>query len=108
METIRQLQKKFMLVVVPEPEDKTDTELYDCVDLIAYPIDEKRKYLWNDKARRGYEIHTTATKVKIQDHGDRADRYGLPLTWVSWNQEVLDTIRKYRKGKADEYLMVYL
>ncbi|MCW6159783.1 MAG: DUF87 domain-containing protein [Candidatus Micrarchaeales archaeon] len=108
VETIRQLQKRFMLVVVPEPEDKTDTELYDCVDLVAYPIDDRRKYLWNDKARRGYEIQTTATKVKIQDHGDRADKYGLPLTWVSWNQEVLDAIKQYRKGKTDEYLLVHI
>lgn len=101
--TIEELQKKHMLVVVPE--SGSESELTDCIDLIAYPIDEKRKYLWDDDKRKGYEIQTAATKERITGHAELAERYGVPLTWVSWDTEVLEAIKRLR-GEKDDYMVV--
>jgi hypothetical protein len=101
--TIKELQKKHMLVVVPEPE--SEGELTDCIDLIAYPIDERRKYLWDDSRRRGYEIQSAATKERVLGHGKLAERYNVPLTWVSWDKDVLEAIEKLR-GEKDDYMVV--
>jgi hypothetical protein len=105
IQTIKELQKKHMLVVVPEPEG--EDELGECIDLIAYPIDPKRKYLWDDSKRKGYEIQTTARNEVTSGHAERASRYGVPLTWVSSDPDVLDAIKKIR-GEKDEYLLVRL
>ncbi len=104
VQTIKDLQKKYMLVVVPEPNG-AGKKMVDSVDLIAYPINTKKNYLWNNLGRRGYEIQTTAIRRVILDHAERAEKNGLPLTWVSWDPGVLDAIKKIRWEK-DEYMKV--
>ncbi len=105
VQTIKELHAKNLLVVVPLPEKVDESGLADSVDLMAYPFDEKRKALWKDDMRRGYEIQTGALNRVIVDHAKNAEKYGVPLTWVSWDQGVLDAIRKIR-GEKDMYMLV--
>ena len=72
---------------------------------MAYQIDGKRKYLWDDSKRKGYEIQTAATKERVIGHAELASKYGVPLTWVTWNPDVSEAIRKLR-GDNDGYLLV--
>ena len=64
--TIEKLHEDNMLVVAPKESDAPD--------LIAYPVASaiKKKYMWDDKNRRAYEIQTNAReeKEKAQDSGE--------------------------------------
>ncbi len=102
MQTIKELQRKFLLVIVPV---SGKGQLSDSVDLISYPMNPEKNYLWNDLGRRGYEIQTNGIRRVVLDHAERAEKNGLPLTWVSWDSDVLEAIRKIRKEK-DEYMKV--
>lgn len=104
IQTIRELQKKYMLVVVPEPKQENG-KMMESVDLISYPIGGRKNYLWNDLGRRGYEIQTNAINRVILGHAESAERNGLPLTWVSYDPKILEAIKKLR-GDKDEYMLV--
>lgn len=97
IKTIDHLHKTNMLVMVPK----------DGPDLIAYPVDTKKKYLWDDKRMRAYEIQTTARKDSVLRNREREGKLGLPITWVCYDKELLEEIRKLTNNE-DEYLLVKL
>ncbi len=74
-------------------------------DLVAYPVDTRKKYLWNDARRRGYEIQTTGRKDSVSGNSKKRTKYNIPITWVSYDGDTLEEIKKLTNGK-DEYLML--
>jgi len=97
IKTIEHLHGKNMFVMAtPEPES---------FDLIAYPVDAKKKYLWDDKKRKAYEIQTTARKDSILANWDKKDKYNVPITWVTYDAQIMEEIKKITENK-DEYLLI--
>jgi hypothetical protein len=74
-------------------------------DLIAYPVDAKKKYLWDDVKRRAFEIQTTARKDSVMANAEKKKKYGLPITWVSYDAKVLEEIKKLTDNR-DEYMLI--
>lgn len=95
--TIERLHKENMLVTVPK----------EGFDLIAYPVDKKKKYLWDDANRRAYEIQTTARPENVAENRERGMKYRIPITWVCYDKRLLDEIRKLTDDK-DGYLLIGL
>ncbi|HUC38929.1 MAG TPA: ATP-binding protein [Candidatus Acidoferrum sp.] len=99
IKTIEKLHEENMLVIAPKENN--------AFDLIAYSPDKKKKYLWDDKKARGYEIQTTARKDSIVANGVKKEKYGIPMTWVTYTNELLEEIKKLADNK-DEYLLIKL
>ena len=97
IKTIQILHKKNMLVTAPGEVGS--------FDLIAYPVDLKKKYLWDDKNRRAYEIQTTARKDSVLQNAKKRDLYKMPITWVCYDNDMLGEIKKLTDNK-DEYLLI--
>ena len=97
IKTIEYLHDKNMLVTAPSEREAPD--------LIAYPVDEKKKYLWDDDNRRAYEIQTTARKENVMANKARNDKDKLKTTWITYDNEIMDEIRKLTDNK-DEYLII--
>ncbi len=95
--TIEYLQDQGMLVIVPEEADAPD--------MIAYSVDKKKKYLWDDRNRRAYEIQTTARKENVLANMERDRKLGLPITWVNYDKTILEGIKSLTENK-DEYLLI--
>ena len=74
-------------------------------DLIAYPVDLRKKYLWYDEGRMAYEIQTTARKDSILANASKKEKYRIPITWVTYDEEILNEIKKLTENK-DEYLLI--
>jgi hypothetical protein len=97
IKTIKYLHEKNMFVMAtPQPES---------FDLIAYPIDAKKKFMWDDKNRKAYEIQTTARKDSVLANADKKDKYKIPITWVAYEEGMLDEIKRLTENK-DEYLLL--
>ena len=97
MKTIEYLHERNMLVIAPSEREAPD--------LVAYPADKKKKYLWDDVNRRAYEIQTTARKDSIEANKNKNKKYKLPITWVTYDEGILDEIKKLTENK-DEYLII--
>lgn len=96
--TIKFLHKKNMLVIIPEEGSGPD--------LIAYPMSSgSKKYLWDDKNRRAYEIQTTARKENITANRVRNQKLGLKMVWVHYDKEILEEIKR-ETNNEDEYLLI--
>ena len=97
IKTIEYLHEKNMFVMAtPQPES---------FDLIAYPIDAKKKFMWDDKNRRAYEIQTSARKDSVLANADKKQKYNIPITWVTYDEGILEEIKKITENK-DEYLLI--
>ncbi len=73
IKTIEYLHESNMFVMAtPEPES---------FDLIAYEVDAKKKFLWDDKNRKAYEIQTTARKDSVLANWDKKEKYKVPIIW---------------------------
>lgn len=94
------LHEQNILVIAPKGSGTRTEEL---PDLIAYPIGGK-KYLWDDSAKKAYEIQTSARPDKIRANARKDIGYGLPIVWVSHSAEVLAKIRELAPN--DEYLLI--
>jgi len=97
--TIEKLHDENMLVVAPKGSDAPD--------LMAYPVANavKKKYMWDDKNRRAYEIQTTARRDSIMANADKKDKYKIPITWVTYDEGILNEIKKIT-GSKDGYLLI--
>ncbi|EQD66029.1 ATPase [mine drainage metagenome] len=97
--TIEKLHDENMLVVAPKGSDAPD--------LIAYPVANaaKKKYMWDDKNRRAYEIQTTAREDSIMANAEKKAKYNISITWVTYDEEILEEIKKFTENK-DEYWIV--
>jgi hypothetical protein len=72
IKTIDKLHEDNILVIAPDESNS--------FDLIAYLPDRKKKYLWDDKNTRGYEIQTSARKDSIMANVAKKEKYGRPIT----------------------------
>ena len=97
--TIEKLHEDNMLVVAPKGSDAPD--------LIAYPVASaiKKKYMWDDKNRRAYEIQTNAREDAILANAKKKEKYNILITWVSYDREIIEDIKKVM-GHTDSYLLV--
>jgi hypothetical protein len=97
IKTIEYLHESNMFVMAtPEPES---------FDLIAYEVDAKKKFLWDDKNRKAYEIQTTARKDSVLANWDKKEKYKVPIIWVTYDQQIMEEIKKITENK-DEYLLI--
>jgi hypothetical protein len=98
IKAIETLHETNQLVIAPEGKDMPD--------LMAYPMaKESKKYLWDDKNRRAYEIQTTARKENIMANRERNIKLGLPTAWITYTNEPMEEIKKLTENK-DEYLLI--
>ena len=97
--TIEKLHESNMLVIAPR-----DREAHD---LIAYPVDRHKKYLWDDEGVRAYEIQTSARKDAVSLNGEKSTKYNMPITWVTPDKGILDNIKELT-GNKDSYMLVSL
>ena len=95
--TIEKLHESNMLVIAPREREAHD--------LIAYPVDRHKKYLWDDEDVRAYEIQTSARKDAIELNGAKKEKYGLPITWVTYDKDIMKDIKEITAG-ADSYMLV--
>lgn len=96
--TIEKLHEDNTLVIVPEQQEAPD--------LITYPMAKgKKKYLWDDKRKRAYEIQTTARKENVLANRERNKKQGLETTWVIYYKEGIEELRKLTNNE-DEYLLI--
>jgi len=96
--TIESLHEKNVLVIVPSGSSVPD--------LIGIPMAKgKKKYLWEDKNKRAYEIQTTARKENILANKKRNAESDLPMTWVTYDERLMEEIKKITDNK-DEYLLI--
>ena len=95
---IEKLHEENMLVVAPGASDSPD--------LVAYPVDKKakKKYMWDDANRMAYEIQTNAREDAILANAKKKEKYRVPITWVTYDEGILEEIKKITEGK-DEYLL---
>ena len=96
--TIEKLHEDNMLVVAPSESDAPD--------LVAYPVDKKarKKYMWADSERMAYEIQTNAREDAILANAKKKEKYNIPITWISYDKEILNEIEKIA-GNNDKYLL---
>lgn len=99
VKVIEKLHEANMLVIAPREREAHD--------LIAYPVDRHKKFLWDDKNVQAYEIQTTARKDKIELNAAKKVKYNWPLTWVTYDKSILDSIKELTSGK-DNYMLVSL
>ena len=96
--TIEKLHEDNMLVVAPKESDAPD--------LIAYPVASaiKKKYMWDDKNRRAYEIQTNAREDSVLANANKKQKYNIPITWITYDESILEEIQKITEDK-DGYLL---
>ena len=88
-----------MLVVAPKGSDAPD--------LMAYPVASaiKKKYMWDYAKRMAYEIQTNAREDAILSNSKKKEKYGMLITWVTYDEKILRDIKKNTEGK-DKYLVI--
>lgn len=99
IKTIEKLHEDNILVFAPNEENT--------FDLIAYPPDKKKRYLWDDKNGRGYEIQTSARKDSIIENAKKKVKYKIPITWVTYNNGIMEEIKRLTEN-MDSYMLVTL
>ena len=82
-----------MLVVSPREKHS--------FDLVAWPVNQKKKYLWNLRGAKGYEAQTSARKDAIEMNEGKT---GLPITWVAEDEVVLEEIKRLT-GQRNGYML---
>ena len=97
--TIEKLHESNMLVIAPREREAHDP--------IAYPVDKRKKYLWDDNSVKAFEIQTTARKDKVLLNKEKESKYGMPITWVTYDKGIMDNIKELTANK-DDYMLVSL
>ena len=93
IKTIEKLHESNMLVVSPREKHS--------FDLVAWPVNQKKKYLWNLRGAKGYEAQTSARKDAIEMNEGKT---GLPITWVAEDEVVLEEIKRLT-GQRNGYML---
>jgi hypothetical protein len=70
-------------------------------------VDRRKKYLWDDNSVKAYEIQTTARKDKVLLNKAKESKYGMPITWVTYDKGIMDNIKELTANK-DDYMLVSL
>ena len=95
MATIDRLHKENMLVVSGEGKD--------AFDLIAYPVNPQKRFLWGRPVM--YEIQTDAKPDSIRAVEAKKRKYRVNrIVYVSNNEKVLEELKKDKSG--NEYILL--
>ena len=74
-------------------------------DLLGYPANPNKKWVWDQKGMKGYEVQTSAKADSIEMNKGKRERWAVPLVWVAGTNEILDEIKK-ATSDVDEYLIL--
>ena len=94
---IRNLQDELQIAVVGREKHS--------FDILAFPVNVKKRGLWNLKKAKGYEVQTSARKDSLADNKDKVRIWGVPIVWVADNKDVLKKI-KHQTGDYGEFMTV--
>jgi hypothetical protein len=61
--------------------------------------------MWDDKDRMAYEIQTNAREDAILSNVKKREKYNIPITWVSYNEDILNEIKKTTSNE-DAYMLL--
>ncbi|MCL5099998.1 MAG: hypothetical protein M1158_02660 [Candidatus Marsarchaeota archaeon] len=73
-------------------------------DLIAWPVNGSKRYLWDTSKAKGYEIQTSA-RTDAVSMNEAKKKINMPITWVSENEKVLEEIKRLTNSE-DRYELV--
>lgn len=73
--TIHKLHEENMLVIT--------SRIKHSPDLIAWPVHQKKRYLWDSRGVKGYEAQTSARKDAIKQNGSKSNLWNVPIKWVT-------------------------
>ncbi len=74
-------------------------------DLLGYSANPNKKWVWDQKGMKGYEVQTSAKADSIEMNRGKAERWKIPLVWIAENNEILEEIRRNTENK-NEYLLL--
>jgi hypothetical protein len=94
--TMRRLQDGLTLPVVSGEKR--------AFDILAIPVNPKKKGLWDPGASKGYEVQTSARRDSVDENASKGGLWGVPMVWVTSEEGVLEEIRKETEDR-DEYLV---
>ncbi len=60
---------------------------------MAWPVHEKKKYLWNKGDVKGYEAQTSAREDSIRDNSRKFKLHGIETAWICNNPLVIENIK---------------
>ncbi len=73
--TIHKLHESNMLVVT--------SRIKHSPDLIAWPVNGKKRYLWDAGQVKGYEIQTSMRKDSVEQNAVKSNLWNVEIEWVS-------------------------
>ncbi|MDE1828177.1 MAG: hypothetical protein KGH65_03400 [Candidatus Micrarchaeota archaeon] len=74
-------------------------------DIVAYPVNAKKKSLWDTNGAKGYEAQTSARTDSVKENMHKSEKWKMPTVWAADNAEVLEGI-KVQTARKNEYLLV--
>ncbi len=72
--TIHKLHESNMLV--------TTSRIKHSPDLIAWPVHQKKRYLWDTGWVKGYEIQTSSRKDSVKQNSGKEEFWNVPIIWI--------------------------
>ena len=96
IKTINKLHETNMLVVTSSVKHSPD--------LVAWPMHQKKRYLWDREGVKGYECQTSARKDSVKENLGKSEIWGVPVVWVAESNDMLDGIKRICRG--GEYMLV--
>ena len=72
--TIHKLHESNMLVIT--------SRIKHSPDLIAWPVHQKKRYLWDTGGVKGYEIQTSSRKDSVRQNSGKEELWKVPITWI--------------------------
>ena len=61
--------------------------------------------MWADNDRMAYEIQTNAREDAILTNAKKKEKYKILITWISYDESILEDIKKSTENK-DDYLLI--
>lgn len=92
IKTIHELHESNILVVT--------SSIKHSPDLIAWPVHEKKRYLWDIRRVKGYEAQTSARRDSIMQNSDKMIKSKISTIWVSSNEKISDRINDIITNKG--------
>ncbi|OJI08079.1 MAG: hypothetical protein BK997_01060 [Candidatus Micrarchaeum sp. ARMAN-1] len=89
VKTIDKLHESNMLVVSPREKHS--------FDLVAWPVNARKRYLWDLRGAKGYEAQTSARKDSIEENMNKSSIWGVPVVWVVENEDLLKELKEVTK-----------
>jgi hypothetical protein len=61
--------------------------------------------MWADNDRMAYEIQTNAREDAILTNAKKKEKYKILIMWISYDESILEDIKKSTENK-DDYLLI--